>query len=695
MQSLHFYTWCRKAIFHIYVTNVFRSEQDILTMDGSQTDSNMNTDASQDDNDGEVDAEKYFEPKSVLSQAPRSPYWAFFKFKGTEKTGPADSKILHCMLCLESENKKMRKKDMVYTGGTTNLKSHLEHHHKEKIQEIEEKSKKSSSSQQSIVNFAFKSSSSVKKWPKSSPRWVEATRNLAIWIITSSRPYDIVSDPGFLAYSNFICPEFEVPCRMTITRYIEKLHEEKKRELKSELEPIEFVAATTDGGSSTNAISFQDVNVHYINSSWKMKSATLAVKENKGSHDADRYKEITDEILEDFGVSDKVVLTVTDNEPKMRAAFNDEDRSGCCAHIIHSTTSKGLKEVPAIKEVTGKTRKVATKHNKSCNFRYSVEREQAKAELKKRPIIQDVEHRWGSTKSSTESFLNHKDDSDKAKFANFEAVNCALRSLKPKTKDEREKLMKLIFSLADMKVVETLHGFLKELDVYSTNLGADFYVTSSVVIPTIKSIENLLKPDIHDPFYMADMKRIMMEDIKDRVKKNINFPMMIKSSALDCRFKKLKFIPSDNRDQVFDCLKTEAGHLLLSDTRAVTIDERDKTDSSCSDSKKRKVELNYNVSDDEDDEDCDEVAKEIQKYKKEDADEYADPLKWWREREAKYPILSRLAKKYLSIPATSVEAERRFSDLGLLLTKRRLCMTGDHVDMCLFLKDKFRQENKK
>ena len=668
----------------------------MATSDGdADADSNMNSvSPSQDLEDS--DGEKYYEPKVVLTQTPRSSYWAFFKFKGTEKSGPVEPKTLHCILCLESENKKLRKKDIVYTGGTTNLKSHMEIHHRDKIQEMEEKMKKSSSSQQSIANFAVNSkSSSVKKWPKNSARWVENTKKLAIWIIESSRPFDIVSDPGFLDYSNSICPEFDVPSRQTITNYIEQFHKEKKEELKAELEPIEFVAVTTDGGSSTNAVSFQDVNVHYVNKDWQLKSATLAVQENKGAHTSDRYREITDEILEDFNIApDKVVLTVSDNEPKMRAAFKDDERSGCCAHIIHSTTSEGLKNVEAISEVTDKTSKVATKHNKSCNFRYSVEREQGKAKLKQRPIIQDVEHRWGSTKVSCESYLNHKDDSEKPKYANFEAVNNALRSLKPKTKVEREKLMKLIFSLGDMKVVENLHGFLTKLDVYATNLGADFYATSSVVIPTIKSIETLLKADVHDPSYMAELKEIMMEDIKDRVRKNINFPMMIKASALDCRFKKLKFIPSANRENVFDNLKIEGDHLLIG-RRAVTSDEKDETDSGCSAPKKHKVEVNYNVSDDEEDAEMDEVSKEIEKYKKEEADEYTDPFVWWRERESKYPILSRLAKKFLCIPATSVEAERRFSDLGLLLTKRRLNMTGSHVDMCLFLKDKFRQDKRK
>ena len=52
---------------------------------------------------------------------------------------------------------------------------------------------------------------------------------------------------------------------------------------------------------------------------------------------------------------------------------------------------------------------------------------------------------------------------------------------------------------------------------------------------------------------------------------------------------------------------------------------------------------------------------------------------------------SKLMFKYFSIPATSTEAERVFSALGNLLTKKRLSMTGDDVDKQLFLRDKFRK----
>lgn len=84
------------------------------------------------DGDIQQDHLKYFEPSQILSsRGPRSSYWTYFKFTGTDLKGP--SKMLHCMLCLDSDDEKLRKKDIYYTGGTTNLKTHLERLHQNVI----------------------------------------------------------------------------------------------------------------------------------------------------------------------------------------------------------------------------------------------------------------------------------------------------------------------------------------------------------------------------------------------------------------------------------------------------------------------------------------------------------------------------------------------------------------------------------
>lgn len=63
-----------------------------------------------------------------------------------------------------------------------------------------------------------------------------------------------------------------------------------------------------------------------------------------------------------------------------------------------------------------------------------------------------------------------------------------------------------------------------------------------------------------------------------------------------------------------------------------------------------------------------------------------DPLDWWKSQEHRYPLLAKLAQRYLCVPGTSVSAERIFSTAGDIITSQRSALTSEHADQLLFLK---------
>ncbi|CAG8712030.1 2306_t:CDS:2, partial [Scutellospora calospora] len=65
-------------------------------------------------------------------------------------------------------------------------------------------------------------------------------------------------------------------------------------------------------------------------------------------------------------------------------------------------------------------------------------------------------------------------------------------------------------------------------------------------------------------------------------------------------------------------------------------------------------------------------------------DIFSDPVA--QEHSTDYPILAKLARKYLSIPATSVPSERLFSSAGLTITEKRISLNSEFVESILFLK---------
>lgn len=66
--------------------------------------------------------------------------------------------------------------------------------------------------------------------------------------------------------------------------------------------------------------------------------------------------------------------------------------------------------------------------------------------------------------------------------------------------------------------------------------------------------------------------------------------------------------------------------------------------------------------------------------------ENTDVYMWWNSNKNTFPILFQLARKYLSIPATSVPCERLFSDAGNCITIKRSRLSPQIVTQLLFVK---------
>lgn len=62
-----------------------------------------------------------------------------------------------------------------------------------------------------------------------------------------------------------------------------------------------------------------------------------------------------------------------------------------------------------------------------------------------------------------------------------------------------------------------------------------------------------------------------------------------------------------------------------------------------------------------------------------------DPLNWWNINKTTYPIIFVIAKKVMTIQATSVASERIFSKGGCILTDHRSSLTNEHASQLIFL----------
>ena len=67
--------------------------------------------------------------------------------------------------------------------------------------------------------------------------------------------------------------------------------------------------------------------------------------------------------------------------------------------------------------------------------------------------------------------------------------------------------------------------------------------------------------------------------------------------------------------------------------------------------------------------------------------EQIDILKWWKDHESTYPILSKFARDVLSIHVSTISSESSFSLSGRILEDRRQSLTPEMVECLTCLKD--------
>lgn len=74
-------------------------------------------------------------------------------------------------------------------------------------------------------------------------------------------------------------------------------------------------------------------------------------------------------------------------------------------------------------------------------------------------------------------------------------------------------------------------------------------MSCSVVLPALCHLKRVMEPTDEDPGYMMKFKTTFLKDLDTR-KANINNRWLKMATALDPRFKDLKSIPKDERDEV-------------------------------------------------------------------------------------------------------------------------------------------------
>ena len=235
-----------------------------------------------------------------------------------------------------------------------------------------------------------------------------------------------------------------------------------------------------------------------------------------------------------------------------------------------------------------------------------------------------------------------------------------------------------------------LKPLLHVLQVATTYLSAEYNVSISALLPIIHGLTKSMEVTEEDSPAVRQCKCAISLELRGRWSldsiDSANPGSNLVALCLDPRFKQAKFLDSHKRVDLqltITSLARQARASSDSDT------QEKETTTAGKELKLRPKALDLLLGSDSpcsNNEDTDPVQDEVEAYSKQQQQPRdSSPLDWWKVNKGRYPTLAGLAKKYLSITATSTPAERVFSVAGLIVSRLRASLTPEHVNMLVFL----------
>ena len=285
--------------------------------------------------------------------------------------------------------------------------------------------------------------------------------------------------------------------------------------------------------------------------------------------------------------------------------------------------------------------------------------------------MQDCPTRWGSKQQMISRIIEQA------------------RAIRQVLADDRRATNSLTWQ--DVDVLKAVNEGLEPVSKFTDALSGDAYVTSSSILPILQLLkEDILAPSEGDVRLTAQLKSGMFAKLDAKYANDSVQKLLRNCTFVDPRYRGQY---DSNVDETKGDIETEM-IVLGRQTSQVNIRVEECAQQDAGEeqpAKKKKTTLASLLA-------MRAVAArpvltvverahaELVVYMQEDAiDMEENPLQWWKLNETRLPLLSRVARKYLCICASSAASERIFSTAGNTVTPQRSQLKPDKVNMLVFL----------
>lgn len=558
-----------------------------------------------------------------------------------------------------------------YFSSTTNLKDHLRNAHPELLSSLSSSEQPDKGkTKMGTLPISTWSTSTTKKGSCSATRAKEATEHLVDWISSSCRPLSIVDDPGLSDFVEFLEPGYHLPSRTHVSSLMKKRHAKGVDELIGIMAQSEYVALTSDAWTSRATQSYVTYTAHIIDESWHLQNFVLSTTKFDGSHTAANIAAHARETCRQFKLpTAKVVGLVHDEAANMMAAGRDlECGDGwanvpCGAHRLQTVVRHAVSGVREVETLLAACRRVVSHFHHSSKSTDELLKEQGRDVSLK--LIQDCPTRWNSSYYMLERLLKLK----------IPVIAVLDRS-------EKREIRQLMIKDRHWELARDIVKILAPFENVTAVLGGQKYVTASLLLPLVQKLrKRCQQPASEDePAAARRFRNALLQALEDKFDQGLEATLR-KASALDPRFRSLKFVDAAEHDDLKRSILQEASRQLTEGDDDCSIETPAKKKPDCS-------KLAALMEDEDDGSTCasSAVEEDVQLYFSSKALPIdTDPLAWWSAHASEFPYLAVLARRYLCVPATSVPSERVFSCAGVIVNKLRASLSPSNVDCLIFL----------
>ncbi|XP_077100033.1 E3 SUMO-protein ligase ZBED1 [Siphateles boraxobius] len=445
--------------------------------------------------------------------------------------------------------------------------------------------------------------------------------------------------------------QYELPGRSYFSNTaIPRAYNRVRGELQQAVSAVDYFSLTTDMWSSTKMTPYMSLTFHFIDTEWTLVSKCLQTSFLPEDHTDANLADALQEVLHDWGLKeDNVSCVTTDSGSNIKAAVRNLGWPwlSCFGHNLNLAVSNTFEKTE--KARTDRALAVCRTINGFFSHSWKRRRELKKAQvqlgLPEHSLVTDCATRWGSKQKMIDRMLEQRT-----------AINRVLA-------DDRKVNVSITWQDEDVAIVEQ----------------------------SVKA-KDTLAPSDEDGHLTANLKAGIMSILDDKYKAlpEASLQLIRKTTFLDPRYRG-DYDP--NVEETKKMIEEEAFILgrKAQSTHPVREEGEQNEEADVEPQPKRKKTLasllkrkagtaSVNLTIPE------KVVTEIATYAQESPiHAEQDPLAWWKENQSRFPLLAKIAKKYLCVCATSCASERVFSTMGNIVTPKRSHLKPEMVNMLGFL----------